>query len=131
MNCQRDHGARPPSAAAVTITPTRFTNERTKTRARPRKARERCSAIAPDRRLPRRASARPPGRALRSCRPRLRASSAWVHRGVRRRRPERRRLWEREAGNRPEVTNMSDPRMRGPWLVAALAVVLLVGLGTG
>jgi hypothetical protein len=41
MNCQPDQGARPPSAAAFTVTPIRFTNESTKTRARPRKARPR------------------------------------------------------------------------------------------
>jgi hypothetical protein len=39
MNCQRDQGARPPSAATVMITPTRLRNERKKTRASPRKAR--------------------------------------------------------------------------------------------
>jgi hypothetical protein len=39
MNCQPDHGATPPSAAAVTTTPARFRKESRKTRARPRKAR--------------------------------------------------------------------------------------------
>jgi hypothetical protein len=39
MNCQRDHGATPPSAAAVTITPNRFRKESRKTSPRPRKAR--------------------------------------------------------------------------------------------
>jgi hypothetical protein len=38
-NCHRDHGSTPPRAVAVTITPTRFTNESKKTRARPRNAR--------------------------------------------------------------------------------------------
>src|SRR5688572_15774045 len=38
MNCQRDHGAKPPSAVMVRISPTRFTKESRKTRKRPRKA---------------------------------------------------------------------------------------------
>src|SRR5919108_1055865 len=46
MNCQRVQGAAPPSAATVTITPTRFRNDRKKTSASPRNARGRvCSGI--------------------------------------------------------------------------------------
>src|SRR5687768_2606673 len=46
MNCQRDHGARPPSAVMVRISPTRFTKESRKTRKRPRKALpDRCFAV--------------------------------------------------------------------------------------
>jgi hypothetical protein len=39
MNCQRDQGASPPSAVAVTISPMRLKNESRKTRTRPLKAR--------------------------------------------------------------------------------------------